>query len=34
VFPAVRCIQFNKWNLHKTEIILLAVKATLLTGLN
>lgn len=21
VFPAVRCIQFNKWNLYKTEII-------------
>lgn len=28
VFPAVRCIQFNKWNLHRTEIIALAVKET------
>jgi hypothetical protein len=34
VFPAVRCIQFYKWNLHKTEIIALAVKATLPTDLS
>lgn len=28
VFPAVRCIQFNKWNLQRTEIIALAGKET------
>jgi hypothetical protein len=32
VLPAVRRIQFNERNLHKTEIIPLVVKATLPTA--
>ena len=28
VFPAVRCIQFNEWNLHKTETTVSTLKAS------
>jgi hypothetical protein len=28
VFPAVRCIQFNEWNLHRTEITVNTIKAS------